>query len=81
MQVKVEMGHGLHSECSENKDMTTYKAEAHFKIPRKSLDDKIKSHVQHESRPGPSTVLSAKEEDTLVSYLLYMAECDSPQPW
>ena len=61
-----------------NKEMSIYKAAAHFKVPRKTLDDRIKGHVQHGSRPGPSTVLSAKEEDALVSYLLYMAERGYP---
>lgn len=61
-----------------NKEMTIYKAAAHFKVPRKTLDDRIKGHVQHGAKPGPATVLSAKEEDALVSYLIYMADRGYP---
>ena len=47
-------------------------------VPRKTLDDRIKGRVTHGSNPGPSTVLTAREEDALASYLLYMAERGFP---
>ena len=39
-------------------------------VPRKTLDDRIRGRVIHGSNPGPSTVLTAREEDALASYLL-----------
>ena len=49
------------------------------KVPRKTLDDRIKGHVKHGHRPGVSTVLKAKEEDLLEQlYLVYMAICSFP---
>ena len=39
-------------------------------VPRKTLDVRIRGHVIHGSNPGPSTVLMAREEDDLASYLL-----------
>ena len=50
--------------------MTTYCAANLFHVPRKTLDDRIKGHVEHGSKPGRSPVLSAVEEDALVVYLL-----------
>ena len=47
-------------------------------VPRKTLDDRIKGRVTHGSNPGPSTVLTAREEEALASYLLYMAERGFP---
>ena len=47
-------------------------------VPRKILDDRIKGRVTHGSNPGPSAVLTAREEDALASYLLYMAERGFP---
>ena len=49
-----------------------------FNVPRKTLDDRIKNKVVHGTHPGPSTVLTSKEEDAFVSYLLYMAQHDYP---
>ena len=49
-----------------------------FNIPRKTLDDRIKGRVRHGSRPGPSTALTAEDEDALATYLLYMAERGFP---
>jgi len=47
-------------------------------VPRKTLDDRIKGRVQHGTAPGPSTVLTAEEEDALQSYLIYMAQHGFP---
>ena len=38
------------------------------------LDDKIKGHIRHDTKSGPSTVLSEEEESALESYLFYMAD-------
>ena len=49
-----------------------------FHVPRKTLDDRIKGHEEHDSKPGRNPVLSAVEEDALVVYLLYMADRGFP---
>ena len=54
--------------------MTVTAAATTFSVPRKSLDDRVKGLVIHGKKPGVSTVLTAKEEASLVSYLLYMAK-------
>ena len=42
--------------------MTISAAANHFHVPRKTLDDRIKGHVEHGSKPGINSVLSAVEE-------------------
>jgi hypothetical protein len=49
-----------------------------FDVPRKTLDDRVKGRVKHGTKPGPDTVLTAGEEDALMSYLIYMAERGFP---
>ena len=49
-----------------------------FKVPRKTLDDRLKGRVQHGTHPGVSTVLTVQEENSLVNYLLHMAQCGFP---
>ena len=44
-----------------------------FHTPRKTLDDCLKKRVEHGTRPGPRTALTKVEEDSLVSYLVYMS--------
>ena len=41
-----------------------------FHVLRKTLDDRIKGHVEHGPKPGRNPVLSAWEGDALVVYLL-----------
>ena len=53
---------------------TVSAAAKQFRVPRKTLDDRVKSRVEYGSRPGPSTALMAEEESALAAYLLYMAE-------
>ena len=48
------------------------KAARDFKVPRKTLDNWVKGHVQHGTTPGPATVLTPEEESGLKEYLLYM---------
>ena len=43
-----------------------------FSVPRKTLDDRIKGRIKHGSKAGVSTALSSIEEDSLVSYLIYI---------
>ena len=50
--------------------MTISYAANQFHVPRKTLDDRIKGHMEHGSKPGRNPVLSAVEEDALVVYLL-----------
>ena len=49
-----------------------------FNVPRKTLDDRLKGRVQHGTHPGVSTVLTVQEENSLVNYLLHMAQCGFP---
>ena len=58
--------------------MTISYAANHFHVPRKTLDDRIKGHMEDGSKPGRCLVLSAGEEDALVVYLLYMADLSFP---
>ena len=47
-------------------------------VSRKTLDDRVKGRVQHGVNPGKSTVLTSKEEASLVNYLVHMAQCGFP---
>ena len=49
-----------------------------YQVPRKTLDDRVQGHVVHGHKPGPKTILSSMEEDSLTQYLLYMAERGLP---
>ena len=60
------------------KELTVYKAAVTLKVPRKILDDRVKGHVKHGSKPGPTTLLSPDEEDALESYPFYMADRGYP---
>ena len=62
----------------QEEGMTVSGAAKQFQVPRKTLDDGIKGRVEHGSRPGPPTALSAEEEGALAAYLLYMAEHGFP---
>ena len=53
-------------------------AATQFSVPRKTLDDRIKGRVTHGSKPGVSTALTSIEEDSLVSYIIYMANRGFP---
>ena len=65
-------------EAVRNKELTIYSAAAKFKVPRKTLDDRIKGHVRHSTKSGPSIILSEEEESALESYLFYMADHGYP---
>ena len=58
--------------------MTVSAAAKQHLVPRKTLDNWIRGRVKHGTNPGPSTVLTAEEEDALAGYLLYIAECGFP---
>ena len=58
--------------------LTVSAAAIKFSVPRKTLDDRIKGRIKHGSKPGVSTALSSIEEDSLVSYLIYMANRGFP---
>ena len=49
-----------------------------FSVPRKTLEDRVKGRVEHGCKPGPRTALSKSEEDSLVSYLVFMAQRGFP---
>ena len=63
--------------AGKTNQMTISGAANHFHVPRKTLDDRIKGHVEHGSKPGRYPVLSAVEEDLSV-YILYMANLGFP---
>ena len=65
-------------EAVKARRMTVTAAATTFSVPRKTLDDRVKDLVIHGKKPGVSTVLTAKEEASLVSYLLYMAKRSFP---
>ena len=62
----------------KKKEMTIYSAVMKFNVPRKILDDRIKGLVRHGTKPGPRTALTPEQEDTLESYLFYMADRGYP---
>ena len=53
-------------------------AAINFNVPRKTLEDSVKGKTQHGVKPGPRTVLTMEEEDSLVLYLVYMSKCGFP---
>ena len=61
-------------EAVKARRMTSTAAATTFSVPRKTLDDRVKGLVNHGKKPGVSTVLTANEEASLISYLLYMAK-------
>ena len=65
-------------EAVRTSQMSISVAANRFKVPRKTLDDRLKGRVQHGSHPGVSTVLTVQEENSLVNYLLHMAQCGFP---
>ena len=69
-------GHGRN--VVKTNQMTISGAANHFHVPRKTLDDRIKGHVEHGSKPGRYPVFSAAEENALVVYLLYLADRSFP---
>ena len=69
-------GHGY--ECFKEGGLSISATASSFSVPRKTLDDRVKGRVRHGSKPGVSTVLFSTEEDTLKSYLIYMADHGFP---
>ena len=61
-------------------EMSVSRAAAAFSVPRKTLDDRVKGHVAHGTKPRRSTVLTEQEKKALCSYLIYMAEREFPLP-
>ena len=51
----------------ENKKMTISAAAAKFFVLRKTLDDRLKGHVEHEKKPGVDRVLTVEEEAGLAA--------------
>ena len=70
--------HGGSHESSAGGRYDSERCSKAIRVPRKTLDDRIKGRVQHGLWPGSSTVLTAKEESALAVYLLYMAEHGFP---
>ena len=53
-------------------------ASIQFNVPRKTLEDRVKGRVKHGCKPGPGTVLTECEENSLESYLVFMAKRGFP---
>ena len=68
-------------EAVRNTELTIYSAAAKFKVPRKTLDDRIKGHVRHGTKSGPSIILSEEEESALESYRFYMTDHAKAYAW
>lgn len=67
-QALQEVSNGMH-----------YRAAAKmFGIPRVTLMRKFKLHKEEKEKPGPSTKFSAKQENTLVKWIKYMAKSGFP---
>ena len=52
-------------EAVRNKNMSVNSAAAKFKDPHKTLDDRIKGHISHDTKSGLSTILSEEEGSVL----------------
>ena len=65
-------------EAATSGEMTVSASSRVFNVPRKTLDDRLKGHVIHGTKPGVTTVLTSEEENSLIKYLLYMAERGFP---
>ncbi len=49
-------------------EMTVTASSGVFKVPRKTLDDRIKGNVAHGTKPGRTTVLTSDEENSLTNF-------------
>ena len=65
-------------EAVSSGEMTVSASSRVFKVPRKTLDDRIRGNVSHGKKPGRTTILAPEEEESLTQYLLYMAERGFP---
>ena len=61
-------------EVVQNKEMNVSQAAKQYKVPRKSLENRVKARVVHGTLPGPWGVLSNEEKLALVEYVKYMAK-------
>ena len=69
---------GLKDMEAVEKGTTVSEASRQFKVPRKTLDGRVKGRVEHGSNPGLNSAFTAEEEKALVAYLFYMAERGFP---
>ena len=65
-------------EAVSSGEMTVSASSRVFKVPRKTLDDRIRGNVFHGKKPGRTTILTPEEEESLTQYLFYMAERGFP---
>ena len=65
-------------EAVSSGEMTVSASSRVFKVPRKTLDDRIRGNVSHGKKPGRTTILTPEEEESLTQYLLYMVERGFP---
>ncbi|XP_030758772.1 uncharacterized protein LOC115884355 [Sitophilus oryzae] len=49
-----------------------------FKVPRSTLQDKVKGRTALEKKCGPETILTKEEENVLVAWLFRIAACGFP---
>lgn len=50
-----------------------YEASKQFKVPRSTLDDKIKGRVPKQRKMGPATILTTEEEECLVTWIFELS--------
>lgn len=62
----------------DTKNMSCHKASVKFGVPRSTLENKVKGKTPRERKMGPSSVLTAEEEDTLVKWILSIAKAGFP---
>ena len=58
--------------------MSFHKASITFGVPRSSLENKVKGKSPRERKMGPSSILTAIEEDTFVKWILIIAKVGFP---
>ena len=65
-------------EAVTSNNMSISAASREFKVPRKTLDDRIGGKVALGKKLGHTTILTSAEEESLIQYLLYMGERGYP---
>ena len=70
------MMNAMHAVIIQNRSF--HKASITFGVPHNTLENKVKGKSPRERKMGPSLVLTATEEDTLVKWILSIAKAGFP---
>ena len=62
----------------EGEGMSVRRASELYDVPRSTLYDRVSGKVEHGAKPGRSALLSAEEEEELVSFLIKCARIGYP---